>query len=325
MAQQQYNNGGYNQIGHGANPYDQRGPGGDGQAGQPDRYNNFAQGRYDDPSSVEMQPYGQPPAGADPNAILNECREVDRALDQLDGQLDNLERVFKQVLARPDMPSGEITNLSSQIMTGYRALVTRVKNIKSKPESGSPRNAPQVGKVDRRLKTTINRYQNLEADFRRDSRAAAERQYRIVRPDATEDEVQQAVEDPNAPIFQQALLSSDRRGQAQSSLRNVKERHDAIQNIERQMVELAQLFTDLDQIVMQQEPLVENIEQKGEEVHSNVVQANTEIGGAIVKARSRNRKKWWCLLICIILLIIVAVVVAVVVTNGNKDKPVPGV
>jgi t-SNARE complex subunit (syntaxin) len=64
------------------------------------------------------------------------------------------------------------------------------------------------------------------------------------------------------------------------------------------MVELAQLFQDLDQIVMQQEPLVENIEQKGEEIHSNVVQANTEIGGAIEKARSRNRKKWWCLLIC---------------------------
>lgn len=118
-------------------------------------------------------------------------------------------------------------------------------------------------------------------------------------------------------IFQ--LMTSDRRGQAQSSLRNVKERHEAIQKIERQMVELAQLFQDLDQIVMQQEPLVENIEQKGEEIHSNVVQANTEIGGAIEKARSRNRKKWWCLLICILIIIVIAVVVAVVVVI-NKNK-----
>ncbi|KAF2254459.1 t-SNARE [Trematosphaeria pertusa] len=312
--EQQYGNGGYNQIGYGANPYDQRE---EGPAGG--RYNNFAQGRYDDPSAMEMQPYGQQGGGADPNAILNECREVDRALDQIDGQLDNLERTFKMVLARPDMPSGEITNLSSQIMTGYRALVTRVKNIKSKPESGNPRNAPQVGKVDRRLKATINRYQNLEADFRRDSQAAAERQYRIVRPDATDAEVREAVEDPEAPIFQQALLSSDRRGQASSTLRNVKERHEAIQKIERQMVELAQLFQDLDQIVMQQEPLVENIEQKGEEIHDNVVQANTEIGGAIEKARSARRKKWWCLLICVLIIIVIAVIVAIVVTI-NKNK-----
>ena len=92
-------------------------------------------------------------------------------------------------------------------------------------------------------------------------------------------------------------MSSDRRGQAASTLRNGKERHEAIQKIEQQMVELAQLFQDLDQIVQQQEPLVENIEAKGEEIHENVVQANNEIGGAITKARSARRKKWWCLLI----------------------------
>ncbi|KAF2747649.1 t-SNARE [Sporormia fimetaria CBS 119925] len=289
--------GGYNQQqgGYGSNPYDQRNNAG--------RYDNYAQGPYDDPSTgggYEMQNYGQQqqaPSAVDHNAILNDCREVDRALDQLDSQLGALERMFKQVLARPDMPSTEITNMSTQIMTAYRELVNRVKSIKSKPESGSPRNAPQVGKVDRRLKSTIHRYQEMEANFRRDSRAAAERQYRIVSPDATDDEVRQAVENPDAPIFQQALLNSDRRGQAQSSLRNVKERHEAIQKIERQMVELAHLFQDLDQIVTQQEPLVENIEQKGEEIHDNVVQANQEIGGAIEKARARNRKKWWCLLI----------------------------
>ena len=152
-----------------------------------------------------MQNYGQPAGGADPNSILNECREVDRALDDLDGQLSNLERVFRQVLARPDMPSGEINSLSTQIMTGYRGLVSRVKNIKSKPESGSPRNAPQVGMVDRKLKETINKYQKLEAKFRADSMAAAERQYRIVSPNATDDEVRLAVQDPEAPIFQQAV------------------------------------------------------------------------------------------------------------------------
>jgi syntaxin 1B/2/3 len=147
-----------------------------------------------------MQSYG-----ANPQAILEECREVDRALDELDQQLNNLDGVFRRVLARPDMPSGEINNLSSQIMTGYRGLVGRVRNIKSKPESGNPRNAPQVGKVDRRLKATIQRYQTLESDFRNQSQAAAERQYRIVRPDATDAEVREAVSDPDAPIFQQAV------------------------------------------------------------------------------------------------------------------------
>lgn len=151
-----------------------------------------------------MQPYSQS-GGADPNAILNDCREVDRALDQINSQLDNLERAFKQSISRPDLPSSEITALSSQVMTEYRALVNRVKNIKSQPESGNPRNAPQVGRVDRRLKSLIQRYQNLEAEFRKDSQAAAERQYRIVKPDATEQEVREACADPDTPIFQQAV------------------------------------------------------------------------------------------------------------------------
>lgn len=90
-------------------------------------------------------------------------------------------------------------------------------------------------------------------------------------------------------------MQSDRRGQAQSALRAVEGRHKEIQKIEQQMVELAQLFQDLNEIVVQQEPLVENIEQKGEEVRDNVVKANEEIDTAIVSARSRNRKKWYCL------------------------------
>jgi hypothetical protein len=63
------------------------------------------------------------------------------------------------------------------------------------------------------------------------------------------------------------------------------------------MIELAQLFQDMETLVVQQEPMIQDIEQKGEEVTENVGKANEEISGAITKARSRNRKKWWCLLI----------------------------
>jgi len=94
------------------------------------------------------------------------------------------------------------------------------------------------------------------------------------------------------------LLQSDRRGQSQSALRAVQGRHEAIQKVEKQMIELAQLFQEMETLVVQQEPAVTQIEQKGEEVTDNVGKANTEIDGAITKARSRNRKKWWCLLIC---------------------------
>jgi syntaxin 1B/2/3 len=61
------------------------------------------------------------------------------------------------------------------------------------------------------------------------------------------------------------------------------------------MIELAQLFQDVEAAVIQHEPAVEEIEQKAEATHDNVGKATVEIDGAIAKARSRRRKQWWCL------------------------------
>ena len=80
-------------------------------------------------------------------------------------------------------------------------------------------------------------------------------------------------------------------------MKAVNDRHLAIQEIERQLIELAELYQELDALVVQQEAAVTQIEQKGEQVTENVGKANHEISGAIEKARSRNRKKWWCLLV----------------------------
>ena len=72
--------------------------------------------------------------------------------------------------------------------------------------SGDPRNAPQVGRVDRKLKAAINEYQQNESEFRKKLGAQMERQYRIVRPDASEQEVREAVEDTsNNQVFSQAV------------------------------------------------------------------------------------------------------------------------
>ncbi|KAI4125877.1 MAG: hypothetical protein LQ347_005203 [Umbilicaria vellea] len=291
---------------------------------------NMGNGGYVGGDDMEMTPMnGQ--AGRDPNAILNECRDVDRGIDSIERNLERLRFLQQRALDDPDASQGTQTNreldtLSSETMTLYRNFAARIKGIKQQRESGDPRNAPQVGKVDRKLKTAINQYQQVERDFRRKLQAQMERQYRIVRPDASDAEVREACEDTsNNQVFSQALLQSDRRGQSQSALRAVQGRHEAIQKIESQMIELAQLFQDMEALVVQQEPAVIQIEQKGEEVTDNVGKANVEMDGAISKARSRNRKKWWCLLILliIIIIIVVAVVVAVLVTRHTAKTVTP--
>lgn len=150
-------------------------------------------------------------AGKDPNAILNECRDIDRGIDSIERNLERLRFLQQRALDDPDASQGTQTNreldtLSSETMTLYRNFAARIKGIKQQRESGDPRNAPQVGKVDRKLKTAINQYQQVERDFRRKLQAQMERQYRIVRPDASDAEVREACEDTsNNQVFSQAV------------------------------------------------------------------------------------------------------------------------
>ena len=150
-------------------------------------------------------------ATRDPNAILNECRNIDRGIDSIETNLERLRFLQQRAIDDPDASQGTQTNreldsLSSETMTLYRSFAARIKSIKQQKESGDPRNAPQVGRIDRKLKKAINEYQNVEAEFRRKLGEQMARQYRIVRPDASDSEVQEAIQDTsNNQVFSQAV------------------------------------------------------------------------------------------------------------------------
>ena len=243
-------------------------------------------------------------ASGDPNAILNECRSIDQGIDQIDQNLNQLrmlqDRSLNEADASGSSTSKQLDSLASDTMALYRQLTERVRQVKSQREAQQAKNAPQVGRVDRRLKQAIQSYQQVESTFRKKTQDQMARQYKIVRPDASESEVRAVVEDTAAgsQMFQQAMMQSDRRGQARAVLSAVQDRHAALQKIEQQMVELAQLFQDMDTLVVQQDALVTQIEQKTEEAVVNLDKGNEEIAVAVTTARRTRKKKWICLGVC---------------------------
>lgn len=60
------------------------------------------------------------------------------------------------------------------------------------------------------------------------------------------------------------------------------------------MMELAQLFQDMEAAVVEQQPAIDNTEEKTENTVVNLDQGNKHLDGAVVKARSARRKKWIC-------------------------------
>lgn len=237
-----------------------------------------------------------------PSSILNEVTEINRGIDMIDRNLDQLKMLQQRALDDADVSASSNTNrqleaLTSETMAEYRSLTERVRQLKSNPES-QQKFGQQVRRVDGRLKDAIRAYQGVESSFRKRTQDQMARQYRIVRPDADESEVQAAVEDQTGgQVFQQALMQSNRRGQAAAVLSAVQDRHAQIKKIEEQLIELAQLFQDMDTLIVQQDVAVANIEQKGEEVVENIDKGNQEMGVAVNTARKTRKKKWICLAI----------------------------
>jgi syntaxin 1B/2/3 len=74
------------------------------------------------------------------------------------------------------------------------------------------------------------------------------------------------------------------------------ERSTAIRKIEQDMIELARLYQEVAELVQQQEPAVEQINQGAHDVVENVDNANKQIDSAIVSARNARRWKWYILI-----------------------------
>ncbi|KAG5935201.1 hypothetical protein E4U53_000490 [Claviceps sorghi] len=330
------------------NPYDQRdnAPAGYGrqqQSHQPyqqqQQQGGYASGggygqnnAYGD-SNVEMAPIGQntghggnAPASGTRN-ILDECSGIDNGINQVEHNLEKLRMLQQRSLDDADSSAASAVNrqldsLSTDTMALYRGLTERVRALKSKPPQQIAQYRGQVDRIDRRLKSAIQQYQQIESQFRKRTQEQMKRQYRIVRPDASEEEVKAVVEDTNNnQMFAQALMQSDRQQNARAALSAVQDRHDALLKIEQQMVELSQLFQDMDTLVVQQEAAVMQIEQKGEEVVENLDKGNEEIGIAVNTARKTRKKKWICLGICvtIILIVVIVVLIYIFVIRGQNN------
>ncbi len=104
------------------------------------------------------------------------------------------------------------------------------------------------------------------------------------------------------------------------------------------MIELARLYQEVAELVQQQEPAVEQINQGAHDVVENVDNANKQIDSAIVSARNARRWKWYILIVVskfspvislklrielvsnvlAVLIIAIVVGVAVGVTEANK-------
>lgn len=238
-----------------------------------------------------------------PNAVLKECQEISYAIDRNISRLKPLETSDREE---------EAIITYADILKDVHKLADRIKCLKSRPESYDLKNKAQVDRLGRLIREALVTYRQSESTFRQNIEDQKRRKLRIVKPGATEDEINEVInEGVDIQVFQQALLNSNRRGEAQNVLSDVRGRHDAIQQIEQGMVELQQIFEDLDTIVKEQEPVVQQLEQKATDTDKAMERGNAQLDGAIAKAKAARKRKWICFGVCVFIIFVIVVVILV--------------
>lgn len=157
----------------------------------------------------QQQDYTAPPVD-NVQEFYDEVDEIRGGIDTVNTNITRIESLHQRSLVDIDESTSSQTQrqleaLVAETSSLNSSLVTRIKLLKGK-FARDPSKSPQVSVLDRNFKEALGKYQMVEKNFANRTREQMARQFRIVKPDATEEEVRVACEDSQGQqIFSQAV------------------------------------------------------------------------------------------------------------------------
>lgn len=283
---------------------------------------NYSQGsHYSTPAAPVPS---QPAAPLSQSDFLARIEGTKSRIGQLTANISSIASIHQRMLASPDSnASAQLENVVTQTQIQNTGIKDEIKFLE-KDAARSPDSTfkgTQIANLKRTFKKQLEDYQKEEQDYERRYRDAIARQFRIVNPEATEAEVNEAANANwgDEGVFQTAL-KSNRSGQASSVLGVVRARHNDIVQIEKTLGELALLFEQLNEAVVYQEEAVTQTENQTARVKDDTENANTQLDKGIASARRARKLKWWTLLTVLAIIIILGLVLGLYFGLHNNNK-----
>ncbi|KAH7915007.1 t-SNARE [Hygrophoropsis aurantiaca] len=259
-------------------------------------------------------PYEMQPSIYEINAeLFKEINSIQEFIQQFDRDVTKISDLHSTSLNALDedrasqnaMELSELTDTTRQLSN---RISDRIKALDASSSGASDERIrkTQTAHVRSKFMETLQRYQDVERQYRSRYKQRVERQFKIVKPDATPEEVAAVVnDDPGGgnQIFAQALTSSNRYGESRAAYREVQERHQDIRRIEQTLAELAQLFNDMATLLNQQGEALNTIQAQAAAAAKDTEGGLQHTDAAVLYARSARRKKWICFWITVIVVL----------------------
>nr|PNR57377.1 hypothetical protein PHYPA_004371 [Physcomitrium patens] len=165
--------------------------------------------------------------------------------------------------------------------------------------------------LKKKLKELMVDFQAIRRKFQVEYREVVERRVFTVTGQKVDESVIERLIDSGDgdQIFQKAIQEQGR-GQILDTVAEIQERHDAVRDIEKKLLELHQIFLDMAVLVEAQGDLLDNIETQVGKAVDHIASGTTALQKA--KSLQRGTRKCMCIGIVVLLVTIVIIIVSVI-------------
>jgi syntaxin 1B/2/3 len=256
------------------------------------------------------------------DAFQHEVDEIERNMSQVKFNVDELDKLQKRALnaisesetaaieRQLDRLTAETNDLNNHVSNQLKAMQAALRQLPNDAESAMRRNLHSA--LTRKFMGTLTDYQNAQKRNRDASRDRFVRQYKIVNPNASPEEIDAKLQGSGSgQLFSNQLLESTRSQRAKLALQQVEERHKEVERLGQSIVQVNQLFLDLQRMVDQQGETLDRIEDNVNSAAVQLEQGNTHLEKAVDSARAARRKRWCLFILFMIILIVIVVVILI--------------
>ncbi|XP_061982897.1 syntaxin-124-like [Populus nigra] len=206
-------------------------------------------------------------------------------------------------------------NLRSRMDMDVEQVLKRVKIIKGKLEAldrsnAAHRNIPGCGPgsstdrtrtsvvsgLGKKLKDLMDNFQDLRARMAAEYKETVERRYFTITGERASDEtIENLISSGESESFMQKAIQEQGRGQILDTISEIQERHDAVKEIEKNLIELHQVFLDMAALVEAQGHQLNDIESHVAHASSFVRRGTEQLQEA--REHQKSSRKWTCIAI----------------------------
>ncbi|KAJ4800107.1 syntaxin [Rhynchospora pubera] len=291
--------------------------------------------RDEESGEVQMTGHAAAAAGAsldrffeDVEAIKDELKEIDRLQKSLEESNEKGKTLHN---------ASGVKSLRAKMDADVALALKKAKLIKIKLESLDRANAANrslpgcgpgtstdrtrtsvVSGLRKKLKDSMDAFVELRKTISAEYRETVERRYYTVtgeKPD--EATVDALIESGEGERFLQRAIQEQGRGRVIDVIFEIQERHNAVTQIERSLLELQQVFMDMAVLVTTQGEQLDDIESQVGKARSFVERGREQL--QVARNHQKNTRKWTCFAIILLLVIILVIVLPIVLRNTNKN------